>query len=87
MKKKYILIAHYVDSNATILSFDSVNDAFAEFKEIKWHPDLAFVILYALSHTEATYRVVGSYVSSEFRHSFEFVLLGFAEFKTPAGQE
>lgn len=87
MKKKYMLIAHYVDSTATILSFDSVNDAFAEFKETKWHPDLAFVILYSLSYTEATYRVIGSFVSSEFRHSFEFALLGFAEPKTPAGQE
>lgn len=87
MKKKYMLIAHYMDSTATILSFDSVNDAFAEFKETKWHPDLAFTILYSLSYAKATYRVIGSYVSSEFRHSFEFVLLGFAEPKTPAGQE
>lgn len=77
MKKKYMLIAHYVDSTATILSFDCVNDAFAEFKETKWHPDLAFVILYSLSHTEATYRVVGSYVSSGFYNSYEFTLLGF----------
>lgn len=77
MKKKYMLIAHYVDSTATILSFDCANDAFAEFKETKWHPDLAFVILYSLSHTDATYRVVGSYVSSTFYNSYEFTLLGF----------
>lgn len=87
MKKNYMLIAHYVDSTATILSFDSVNDAFAEFKETKWHSDLAFVILYSLSHTEATYRVIGAYVTSEFRKSYEFVLLGFGDPKTPAGQE
>lgn len=77
MKKKYMLIAHYVDSTATILSFDCANEAFAEFKECKWHPDLAFTILYSLSQTDATYRVIGSYVSSEFYNSYEFTLLGF----------
>lgn len=72
-----MLVAHYVDSTATILSFDSVDDAFHEFRETKWHPDLAFTILYSLSDTEATYRVVGSYVSSGFYNSYESTLLGF----------
>lgn len=82
-----MLIAHYVDSTATILSFDCINDALAEFKETKWHPDLAFVILYSRSQTGAVYGVIDSYATSGFRHSFEFTLLGFAEPKTPAGQE
>lgn len=87
MKKKYMLIAHYVDSTATILSFDSVNDAFYEFRECKWHPDLAFTILYSCSLTGVTYHVIDSYATSEFRHSYEFALLRFAEPKTPAGQD
>lgn len=87
MKKKYMLIAHYVDSTATILSFDCANSAFHVFKECKWHPDLAFTILYSCSLTGATYHVIDSYATSEFRHSYEFALLGFAEPKTPAGQD
>lgn len=77
MKKKYMLIAHYVDSTATILSFDCAKDAFAEFKECKWHPDLAFTILYSLSDMESSYKVLDSYVSSGFYNSYEFTLLGF----------
>lgn len=82
-----MLIAHYTDGTATILAFERFPHAYYEFQECKLHPDLAFVILYSLFPTETTYRVVGSYVSSEFRHSFEFALLGFAKPKTPAGQE
>lgn len=87
MKKKYMLIAHYVDSTATILSFDRLTDAFLKFEECKWYPDIAFVILYSLSQMDNRRKVIGSYVANEFRHSFEFNLLGFAETKTPAGQE
>ena len=77
MKKKYTLIAHYVDSTATILSLDCANSAFHAFKECKLHPDLAFAILYSCSLTGVSYRVVDSYVSNEFFHSYEFTLLGF----------
>lgn len=87
MKKKYMIIAHYMDSTATILSFHCYNDAYHEFHEHKWHPDLAFIIFYSLSDTGAIYRTLASYVTNEFRMSYEFTLLGFAESQTPAGQE
>lgn len=72
-----MLIAHYVDSTATILSFERVYAAVDAFEQCKRHHDLAFTILYSLSDTESSYRVFESYVSDEFYHSYEFTLLGF----------
>lgn len=76
MKKKYILVAHYTDSTATILDFERFPRANYEFQACKLHPDLAFAILYSLSDADTTYRVLGS-----------FVPRGFAKPKTPAGQD
>lgn len=87
MKKDLILIAHYVGSTATILTFNKIEDAFCNFNECKLHPDLSFAILYAKSGTRTDYMVIDSYVNQDQRHAFELVLLGFNKSKTPAGQE
>lgn len=85
--KNYMLFAHYVDSTATILEFDWIDDAYYHFRECKWHPDLAFVILYSKSQTGGGYLVLESFVNQAERHSYEFTLLGFDLPKTPAGQD
>lgn len=87
MKKNYMLIAHYVDSTATILALDWIDDAYYNFKECKLHPDLAFVILYSKSQTNAGYMVLDSFVNQDQRRAFEFTALGFDEPQTPAGQD
>ena len=85
--KNYMLFAHYVDSTATILEFDWINDAFYHFKEVKLHPDLCFAILYSRSQTGAGYVVLDSYVNADQRRAYEFTALGFDKIPTPAGQD
>lgn len=87
MKKKYMLIAHYTDSTATILAFDSFAHANFELQECKLHPDLAFAILYSKHQLDAGFMLLESYVNPSRRRSFEFVLLGFDKKPTPAGQD
>lgn len=87
MKPNYMLVAHYTDSTATILTFDSFAYANYEFQECKLHPDLAFAILYSKSPADIGYMLLESFVNPCRRRSFEFVLLGFDKPKTPAGQE
>ena len=87
MKPNYMLVAHYTDSTATILAFDSFPRAHYEFMECKSHPDLAFAILYSKSPADVGYMLLASYVNPSRRRSFEFVLLGFDKPQTPAGQE
>ena len=85
--KNYMLFAHYVDSTATILEFDWIDDAFYHFTECKQHPDLAFAILYSKLQTRAGYMVLDSYVNSDQRRAYEFTALGFDKITTPAGQD
>ena len=87
MKPNYMLVAHYTDSTATILTFDSFARANFEFQECKLHPDLAFVILYSKHQLDAGFMLLESYVNPARRRSFEFVLLGFDKKPTPAGQD
>lgn len=87
MKTNYMLVAHYTDSTATILAFDSFPRANYEFQECKLHPDLAFAILYSKHQLDAGYMLLESFVNPARRRSFEFVLLGFDKIKTPAGQD
>lgn len=87
MKTNYMLVAHYTDSTATILAFDSFIRALYEFQECKLHPDLAFVILYSKNSLNTGFMLLESYVNEYRRNSFEFVLLGFDKPKTPAGQD
>lgn len=87
MRPNYMLVAHYTDSSATILAFDSFAHANFEFQECKLHPDLAFVILYSKSLEDIGYMLLESYVNPSRRRSFEFVLLGFDKPQTPAGQD
>lgn len=82
-----MLVAHYTDSTATILAFDSFIRALYEFQECKLHPDLAFVILYSKNSLNTGFMLLESYVNEYRRNSFEFVLLGFDKPKTPAGQD
>ena len=87
MKPNYMLVAHYTDSTAIILAFDSFPRANFEFQECKLHPDLAFAILYSKSPADVGYMLLASFVNPARRRSFEFVLLGFDKPKTPAGQD
>lgn len=87
MKKNYMLVAHYTDSTATILAFDSFPRANYEFQECKLHPDLAFAILYSKFPADVGYMLLESFVNPNNRRSFEFVILGFDKPKTPAGQD
>ena len=87
MKPNYMLVAHYTDSTATILAFDSFARANFEFQECKLHPDLAFAVLYSKNSLHAGFMLLESYVNESRRRSFEFVLLGFDKPKTPAGQD
>ena len=87
MKPNYMLVAHYTDSTATILAFDSFARANFEFQECKLHPDLAFAILYSKNSLDTGFMLLESYVNPLRRNSFEFVLLGFDKKTTPAGQE
>ena len=87
MKINYMLVAHYTNSAATILAFDSFSHAIYEFQECKLHPDLAFVILYSKNSLHTGFMLLESYVNPYRRNSFEFVLLGFDKVTTPAGQE
>ena len=87
MKPDYMLVAHYTDSTATILAFDSFIRALYEFQECKLHPDLAFAILYSKHPLDAGFMLLESYVNPSRRRSFEFVLLGFDKPQTPAGQD
>lgn len=87
MKSNYMLVAHYTDSTATILTFDSFAYANYEFQECKLHPDLAFAILYSKSPADVGYMLLESYVNPNRRRSFEFMLLGFDKPQTPAGQD
>ena len=87
MKKNYMLVAHYTDSTATILFFDSFAYANYEFQECKLHPDLAFAILYSKSPADIGYMLLESFVNPTRRSSFEFVLLGFDKPQTPAWQD
>ena len=87
MKPNYMLVAHYTDSTATILAFDSFTHAHHEFEECKLHPDLAFAILYSKSPAQVGYMLLASYFNPRRRNSFEFVLLGFDKLQTPAGQD
>ena len=87
MKPKFMLVAHYTDSTATVLAFDSFTYANCEFMECQLHPDLAFVILYSKRPMDVGYKLLASYVNPRRRNSFEFVLLGFDKPQTPAGQD
>lgn len=87
MKPIFMLVAHYIDSTATILAFDSFVHANFEFQERKLHPDLAFAILYSKSPADIGFMLLESYVNPANRNSFEFVTLGFDKPQTPAGQD
>ena len=87
MNTNYMLVAHYIDSTAIILAFDSFPRANNEFQECKRHSCLAFAILYSKHPLDVGYMLLESYVNPDHRRSFEFVLLGFDKPKTPAGQE
>ena len=87
MKPNYMLVAHFTDSTATILVFDSFSYAHREFQECKVHPDLAFAILYSKHPAYAGYMTLESFVNHARRRSYEFVLLGFDKLTTPAGQD
>ena len=87
MKTNYMLVAHYTDSTATILAFDSFSSANFELQECKLHPDLAFAILYSKNSLDTGFILLESYVNPHRRNSYEYVLLGFDKPKTPAGQD
>ena len=87
MKPNFMLVAHYTDSTATILAFDSFARANFVFLECKLHHDLAFAILYSKSPADIGYMLLDSFVNPCRRRSFEFVLLGFDKPQTPAGQD
>ena len=87
MKPNYVLVIHYTDSTATILSSGSFAFINYMFQECKSHPDLAFAILYSKHPTNIGYMLLESFVNPDRRNSFEFVLLGFDKPQTPAGQE
>lgn len=87
MKPNYMLVAHFTDSTAAILVFDSFTHAHHEFEECKLHPDLAFAILYSKHPADIGYMLLESFVNPARRRSYEFVLLGFDKITTPAGQE
>lgn len=87
MNPIYMLVAHYTDSTATILTFDSFVYANFEFQERKLHPNLAFAILYSKSPADIGFMLIESFVNPNRRNSFEFVVLGFDKPKTPAGQD
>ena len=63
MKPNYMLVAHYADSTATILAFDSFAHANFEFQECKLHPDLAFAILYSKNSLDTGFMLLESYVN------------------------
>lgn len=87
MDEIFMLVAHYTDSTATILAFNSFTYAHYEFQEHKMHPELAFAILYSKSPADIGFKLLESYVNPHRRNSFEFVLLGFDKPETPVGQE